>query len=78
MDLDGWLGSSRTEVEGGMLSQKLLKKRGLEGAGRAKSLDTRTSGDDSADDEPGWASFKTHSRPERPHAVHCWRFITTA
>ena len=50
MDLDEWLGASKTEPEGGLLSQKLLKKLGLEGAGN-NGLNTRTSADDTADDE---------------------------
>ena len=53
MDLDEWLGSSRTEPEGGLLSQKLLRKLGLDGAGKSDAVDTKTSADDSADDEPG-------------------------
>ena len=50
VDLDEWLGASKTEPEGGLLSQKLLKKLGLEGAG-SNGLNTRTSADDTADDE---------------------------
>ena len=50
VDLDEWLGASKTEPEGGLLSQKLLKKLGLEGAG-SNGLNTRTSADDTADDD---------------------------
>ena len=53
MGLDEWLGSSGINTEGGMLSQKLLKKLGLEGAGKDTALNTRTSADDTADDGPG-------------------------
>ena len=53
VDLDEWLGSSRPEPEVRLLSQKLLRKLGLDGAGKSDAVDTKTSADDSADDEPG-------------------------
>lgn len=56
VDLDEWLGSSETSSEGGMLSQKLLEKLGLEGAGRDNAINTGTSADDSAADEQGHSS----------------------
>ena len=56
VDLDEWLGASKTDPEGGLLSQKLLKKLGLEGAG-SNGLNTRTSADDTADDDQTASDF---------------------
>ncbi|CAL5220196.1 g2169 [Coccomyxa viridis] len=69
VDLDEWLGSSETHPEGGMLSQKLLKKLGLEGAGRDNAIDTQTSADDTADDEPDGVGDGADAAPRGKRAA---------
>ena len=63
--MDEWLGSSETSSKGGLLSQKLLEKLGLEGAGKDNAMNTRTSADDTADDDPGPSYYPSsiHSCP---------------
>ena len=50
VDLDEWLETTHSEGESGLLNQKLLQKLGLDGASK-RAWDTRTSADDSADDD---------------------------
>ena len=76
VDLDEWLGSSETHPEGEMLSQKLLKKLGLEGAGKDNAIDTQTSADDTADDEPGCSAPTVESAQTFPQTAHCWGCVT--